>query len=60
MEQGSEGGELAVNISQGKDAMPVVKTRLQVCLEGRVAKRRSKREVQLATQAVHRRDIPFG
>lgn len=60
MEQGSEGGEVAMNITDGKDTMPVVQTRLQVCLEGGVAKRRSKREVQLATQAVHRRGIPFG
>ena len=59
MQKGSEGRQVAVNIAHHKHSMSVVQSSLQVGLERRVAQRRSEREVQLATQAVHRRGVPF-
>ena len=60
VQKGSEGRQVAVNIAHHKHSMSVVQSSLQVGLKRRVAQRRSEREVQLATQAVHRRGVPFG
>ena len=60
MQERPEGRQMPVDVTQHKDTVAVVKTCLQIGFERGVAKRRSKGEIQLATQAVHRRDGPFG
>ena len=60
MEQGSECCQVSVDITNNEDAVTVFHSGLQISLERGVSERRSKREIQLATQAVHRRDGPFG
>ena len=60
VKQRPEGRQMTVDVAEDENAMPVLKTCLQIGLERGVAQRWSKGEIQLASQAVHRRDGPFG